>query len=105
MNKHSTILPYFVSAGLVMVISGAVIWYRQENKADYGSKYPSKQALCSDLAQSYLKTVTVAEDRELAIVVETDLYNLCMLDLNQDALRRFRLSAINNFLDRAEPMD
>ncbi|MBI2029800.1 hypothetical protein HYT02_05265 [Candidatus Gottesmanbacteria bacterium] len=70
---------------------------------DNGRAYKSRQALCIDFAQSYLRTIPKTEVEyndekwRMAVDVETDLYNLCSLNLNQDSLKDFQLSALEKY--------
>ena len=69
-----------------------------------GKTYSSKKILCTYFAQSYLRTVRKTDNAhssknisssenqrwEMAIDVETDFYNLCMLDLTTKSLKNYK---------------
>lgn len=63
------------------------------------------QSLCVDFAQSYLKTIAskyAAENqlkRQLAIDIETELYNICLLDLSSDSLKNYQPKAFEKYKD------
>lgn len=69
--------------------------------------YPSKTNLCRQFAQSYLRTISKTENItdygsdvwHMAVDVETDLYELCLIDLNGEDLRNFRLSITEKYQD------
>lgn len=56
-----------------------------------------------EFAQSYLRTIPKIEkdfnDKkwEMAIDVETELYNMCLLDLNQESLGAYRAKALEKY--------
>lgn len=66
-----------------------------------GKTYSSKEALCIDFALSYLKTIAKthnitdlsSETWEMAVDIETDLYNMCLLDLNTESIQEYHLDA------------
>lgn len=67
-----------------------------------GETYKSKEELCNEIQASYLNTVIktqrlapVDNEYQMALYVEGNLYNLCMIDLNEKKLREFKLSDIN----------
>lgn len=88
--------------GLLVVI-GLVTFYL--NKTDDRRVYSSKQSLCQQFSQSYLKTVQKtdkitdfgSEKWQMAIDIETEMYNLCLTDLNKDALKNYKTSAIEKY--------
>lgn len=68
-----------------------------------GRIYSSKLLLCKDFALSYLRTIPKVErdytgsTRKMAIDVETELYNLCLIDLNPESLSRFRTKTLDKY--------
>lgn len=68
-----------------------------------GKAFKDKQGLCAYFAQSYLKTIAQnqpnlsEQEWEMAVDVETDLYNMCLLDLNKEALGAYTPSAIEKY--------
>ena len=64
--------------------------------------YSTKQSLCNAFAKNYLKTVQQTDGIEdfggekwqTAIAIESDMYNMCLLDLNLENVKQFRLTNI-----------
>ena len=56
-----------------------------------------------DFAQSYLKTIPKVEPEfndqkwQMAVDIETELYNLCLTDLNPQAIRNFYSKALEKY--------
>lgn len=56
-----------------------------------------------EFAQRYLRTIPKIEKDfnakkwEMAVDVETELYNLCLLDLKEEALGSFRFKALEKY--------
>jgi hypothetical protein len=108
MNKlqnKKIILPLVSALALV----GLVFWFISNDRNE-GKSYKSKQVMCIDFAQSYLKTVQKTDMKSaqddpkkwsLAVAVESDLYNLCLLDLNKDSLKSFDLGNIKRELENS----
>jgi len=87
----------------ILLFLGAV--YVDDYLGD-GRTYLTKQDLCRDFAHSYLKTVqktdsfTATSNPEkwsLAVAIETDLYNLCLLDLDKESLGEFVIKNVQNY--------
>lgn len=62
--------------------------------------------MCVHLAQSYLHTIqrtdkadtTTSPHRwEMAVDIETDLYNMCLLDLDRETLKQYRSTIIDKY--------
>lgn len=59
--------------------------------------------MCEFFAQSYLRTIPIVkpdpndEQWQMKIAIETDLYNMCLLDLNKEALKNYKPSAIEEY--------
>ena len=90
----------FLPLGIALV--GLLFWFFSDD-SNKGKSYKSKQSMCIDFAQSYLKTVQKTDMKSaqyepkkwgLAVAVESDLYNLCLLDLSKESLKSFDLSNI-----------
>ncbi len=105
--KHLDKLYKVIILALVIMTTGflclffAVMLFTKDTNE--GRAYKSRQALCIDFAQSYLRTVPKTEADynnekwNMAVDVETDLYNLCSLNLNQESLKNFQLSALEKY--------
>ena len=86
----------------IIIVIGGFIGYClcQDNISNNGKQYPSKQSLCRHFAQSYLRTIPKTEPNYtgekwgIAVAIETDLYNLCLLDLDKEVLKDYRTSTI-----------
>ncbi len=92
--------------GLIFVV-GFVLYhfYAAEDIADNGKVYSSKVDLCRQFAQSYLRTIGKtdnitdfgSEKWKMAIDVETELYNMCRLDLNKETLKNYKPSSLEKY--------
>ena len=95
-NKKSLLI-----VGVTILIVGLVYFLSYDTNE--GKIYASKQNLCVQFAQSYLRTIPKVESNfsnekwQMAIDVETDLYNMCLLDLNREALKNYKPSAIEKY--------
>ena len=97
MNK---ILFAIIFISIVLII----YYFYQDNVSDNGKVYSSKRSLCNYFAQSYLQTMAKKEgigfqglQWEMAIDVETEMYNLCMIDLNKESLKNYKPSAFERY--------
>lgn len=98
-----------VVVGLLFL--GAIIYYLYQNNLTNGETYANKESLCQDFAQSYLKTVQKTDNAkssenilspenqkwEMAIDVETELYNLCLLNLDKESLKNYKPKALEKY--------
>jgi len=95
--------PMRIVGVVVLLVIGVVHFLHADDIADHGRLYSSKYSLCMQFAQSYLRTIPKTEigfnDKkwEMAVDVETELYNMCMLDLNKEALGSFRAKALEKY--------
>jgi hypothetical protein len=76
-----------------------------------GKIFASKEQLCRQFAQSYLQTVQITDNAystenvlspenqrwQIAIDIETDFYNVCMLKLEENSLRMYRSIIIDKY--------
>lgn len=91
-----------ISVFIIVIITLGYYFY-QDDLQDNGKLYPSKENLCTHFAQSYLRTVrktdgaTENEKWQMAVDVETDLYNLCLLKLDREELRNYRSTIIERY--------
>ena len=89
--------------GVIVLLIGFV--YFLTNDTNEGKTYASKENLCIQFAQSYLRTIPKHEPNlndekwQMAVDVETDLYNMCLLELNKEALKNYEPSAIQKYKD------
>jgi len=71
-----------------------------------GKAYKSKAALCNDFQQSYIRTIAKTDrihtysDKKwkMAMYVESNLYQLCMIELNENALQKFKMGSSEEYL-------
>lgn len=92
---------------LLTMVSTSYWNYYAKIIGDQGTVYPSRRVLCDHLARSYLKTIQKEIDKkvdeyeskkwEMAIDVETDLYNLCTTELTEESLSAFALSGLKKY--------
>ena len=97
--KKKRIVIVFLIVIFVLLIAGFLLY--QDNLIDNGKQYSSKEQLCTHFAQSYLRTVQKTDldnqSWEIAVDIETDLSNLCNLELNEKSLKTYKSSIINNY--------
>jgi ABC-type molybdate transport system substrate-binding protein len=92
-------LIFFVVIAILIV--GVTYFFTYDTNE--GKTYTSKETLCIQFAQSYLKTIPKVEPDfndekwQMAVDVETDFYNMCLLDLNKDALKNYNPRAIEKY--------
>lgn len=90
----------YIAVALVLVVVVGLFLSRDTNE---GRVYKTRQNLCIDFAQSYLRTIPKTEQNyndkkwELAVDVETELYNLCLLDLTEESLKNFELDSLQKY--------
>ena len=90
--------PILISLGLAIFLVGIVVFWSKDD--GLGKTYTNKVTLCRYIADSYLKTVAKTDGfqkEQMAVDVETDLYNLCLVDLNKDSLQNFKLSGLEKY--------
>lgn len=105
-NKRIIIIIIIV---VVFLVVGFVL-YSDDLNAN-GKRYPSKRKLCTHFAQSYLRTVQKTDNArssedisspenqrwEMAIDIETDFYNLCMLSLDEKSLKTYKSTVLEKY--------
>ena len=91
----------FFIAGVIILATGLTYFFTFDTNE--GKTYKSKENLCIEFAQSYLRTLPKVESEfndikwQMAIDVETDLYNMCLLELSNEALGNYRPSALEKY--------
>lgn len=89
---------------IVAIVVGFVLY--KEDIEDNGRAYSSKANLCQHFAQSYLRTINKTENISseqnheqwaMAIDVETELYELCLTDLDKDSLKSYKPTALEKY--------
>jgi len=94
---------------VVFLVAGFVLYSGDLN--DNGKQYSSKEKLCTHFAQSYLRTVQKTDNArssenisspvnqrwEMAIDIETDFYNLCMLNLDEQSLKTYKSTVLEKY--------
>lgn len=92
-------LSWLLGIGGLLIIGIAYFLYSDND----GRLYSSKYSLCMDFAQSYLRTIPKIEKDfndekwRMAVAVETELYNMCLLDLKEEALGSFQARALEEY--------
>ncbi len=90
---------FFVLA-IITIVS---LFILKDDISNNGKIFSSKQVLCRFFAQSYLKTIQNKEPnfnnekQKIANDIETDFYNLCLLDLNQSSLQKYKSIIIEKY--------
>lgn len=101
MKNQKTIL----LVGIITVV-GIIAYYLYPGTiVNNGKEYSSKATLCRQFAQDYLKTVQktdtitdLGSDKwNMAVDVETDLYNLCLIDLNKESLKNYKTTSLEKY--------
>jgi ubiquitin-protein ligase len=70
-----------------------------------GNLYTTKGEMCIDFAQSYLKTIQKTENIhdygsekwKVAIDIETEIYNICRLDLTNNSVSTYQQKALQKY--------
>ena len=105
-NKRNLII-----VSIIIIVSTIVYFFYQDDISHNGRLYSSKQRMCEEFAQSYLRTIQKTDNAfssenvsspenqkwEMGVDIETDLYNLCLLDLNKTALRDYKSTALDKY--------
>jgi len=101
--KLVAIITVFILVGVV------AYWIYQDHVGSSGRLYPSKQKMCEEYAKSYLRTMKNEmniddfgrgnTDWARAIAIESEINNLCQLDLTDEALEGYSPSNIQKYLD------
>jgi len=95
---------------VAVILAAGYILYKDDLDAN-GKLYSSKEKLCVHFAQSYLRTVQKTDNAynsenisspenqrwQMAIDVETDFYNLCMLGLEDKSLKLYKSTVIEKY--------
>lgn len=87
----------------MLLIFGTAYFLHLDDISDHGRLYSSKSSLCMEFAQSYLRTIPKTEKNfndkkwEMAVDVETELYNMCLLELNEKPIGAFKAKALEKY--------
>jgi hypothetical protein len=91
-----------IALGLLGIASTLLVYFFSGDTNE-GTAYESREKMCIDFAQSYLRTIHKNEPEltdekwKLAIDIETELYNLCLLDLNQESIANHNKSPLDKY--------
>ncbi len=100
-NKRKLVAGIFL--GVLLAIGLFYYWLREDDISANGMRYPSKEKLCQQFALSYLRTIRGvepefdAEKWEMAVDIETEFYDLCMLDLTREAISNFMPNSLEKY--------
>ena len=101
-----------VIISLVIVVFSVVSFMLYSGDLNSNGKlYSSKEKLCTHFAQSYLRTIQKTDNAcsseivsspenkrwEMAVDIETDFYNLCMLNLDETLLKTYKSTIIEKY--------
>lgn len=92
-----------ILVALIAVFTAFFIYLKNGEVEDNGKVYSSRANLCMHFAQSFLRTVQETESKlteeqwEMAIDIETDFYNMCLLDLNEESLSNYKTAALEKY--------
>lgn len=95
---------------IVAVFLVAYLMYTDDIDTN-GKLYSSKENLCAHFAKSYLRTIQKTDRArstndtfrhenlrwQMAIDIETDFYNLCILNLSTESLRDYKSTIIEKY--------
>lgn len=103
-QSHRILILVSTTALLIGVIFGYLL------NANYRNDYVNKPKLCQDFAQKYLNVASTKEKAhpnsnlpnerikwEMAVDIETDFYNLCMLNLDSGSLQKYKSSVMSKY--------
>lgn len=94
---------------IVIVLSSALLFTFVKGSSI--KEYSSKMLMCQDFATTYLHNIKHIDGADsldvsgsasgqkwsIGIDIETDLYNLCLLELDEKAIQEFELSALSRY--------
>lgn len=94
----------FIGIGFLLGAFGGYA-FQQDVIDEEGRLYPSKQEMCGEFIRSYLRTIQKTDNIDprnierwgMAIDIETEMYNLCILDLNKEALKNYKPRALEKY--------
>lgn len=91
---------------LLTIAIVAIFFYylwQQDIVGSQGKLYPTKEKMCAEFAQSYLRTIQKVEPNfndekwQRAVDIETELHKLCTLDLSQEAIKGYKPTALDKY--------
>lgn len=99
-NNKNTIKAAFV--GSLLLIGAVSFWLYREDVTNNGRRFPDRTKMCYQFAIDYLRNIKndpnyTEEKRALAIDIETEMYNLCQLELTEEAARNYKPSALEKY--------
>lgn len=96
--------PTISIVGVVIIIFAGLMayWLGQQNISRNGRLYPNRSKMCYQFAVDYLRNIEndpnyTDEKRELVIDIETEITDLCQLDLTVEAARDYRPTALEKY--------
>ena len=89
----------------VVVLLAGVFYYSlyQDDIRHHGRLYQSKSRMCTEFATSYLRTIQKVEPEfndqkwQMGVDVETELYRICLLNLNKEDLKNYSPTALEKY--------
>src|SRR5690606_25754310 len=86
---------------LILIVKIGYFFY-QENIRWNGRSFENRSKMCFQFAVDYLNNIKndpnyTDEKRELAIDIETEITNLCQLDLTTEAVKSYKPKALEKY--------
>lgn len=107
MKLQTKLVITFASVAILTTL--VTYWLYQDYIGTNGKLYSSTNEMCEEFAKSYLRTTKKLNnindfgggnaDWARAIAIESEINNLCQLDLTDDALENYAPSNIQKYLD------
>ncbi len=93
--------------GTLFIAGLLLYWWYQDDISAHGRLYPSKSKMCAQFAKSYLRTTREQENIgdfggdvwQRAIAIESEIHNLCQMELTDEALEGYTPSNIQRYLN------
>jgi len=102
MKKHKSVIFIGTAVIFLAIIVRIGYFFYQEDIRSNGRNFENRSKMCFQFAVDYLNNIekdpNFTEDkRELAIDIETEITNLCQLELTSEAARNYKPSALEKY--------
>lgn len=98
-RNKKIVLPVLI---LFLVIGVVYLWLSNQDIAHNGREYSNRSKMCYQLAIDYLRNIRndpsyTDEKWNLAVDIETEITNLCQLELSEEAASKYAPKAIEKY--------
>lgn len=102
MKKRKSIIFIGTAVILLAIIAKSGYFFYQENIRWHGRDFVTREKMCFQFAVDYLNNIRkdpnyTDEKEELAIDIETEITNLCQLELTTEAAGNYKPSALEKY--------